>query len=669
MGFVCLLCAVTLLALGLLPFLEPGKEDDAIERPALVTLLAFALLIGSNWALAFAGLLTAAALWTCTILYALAGAWLLHARRRPAAGPVPWGRQPMVLLATACILVVVLYVVVRGTVLPIAEFDALSYHFPRAVEVLRSHTVPHIPAGDFRVAYFPWNYELLLADALLLTPGDGLAHLIGLPAAFGFCATAYAMFRRAWPALSSADAFFGVVFVLATPVLIMHLADFKNDVLFAFFLLSFVHRAARWGQLGSQWDLALASLSLGLAFGTKSNALFLLPTVLGVLIWFRHRFRLPAKQDFGRLAGWAAGLLALLVLTGSAWPLLNQAWCGHPLGDVARVGGVDGFESCTVPRYTGVSNLWRFPLLAVLRPFYLNAQDIWVFWRDEWWWWPRNRSLYSHFGWLCSALLLLIPFGWLRHRQDQGSTSTFRVIVSASMLGFILCCLPQQYRLDGAFCALPRALLCIPVLVALWTLAPLLARVRESRRRLLTVAMALGLLGYFAGQAFTYLKNDETKGFRLFAWFLLNPNQSDQQDLYGAFDRVAGPTDPVAFDGGFGCFFYPLYGKNYTRPLHFVRHQPGPLLIPRESKWVVIDRSWNVGWSHPGVTSTADFKKPLKRAPSAEDKALFRQLTTDPEWALVIINTVQNQAVFLRRSELPPGQQAPDLRAYYRAFD
>ncbi len=652
MGFLCLLSAALLLALGILPYVEGGTEEDAVERPALATLLVFALLLGTNWALALLHRLDAPSLWICTGVYALAGALLLYLRRRGTPGrPKGPGPGPLVLLGAAGLLAAGLYMLLRGALVPMWEFDALSYHYPKAVEVLRTHGIPHIPSGDFRVVYFPWNYELLIADAFLMTPGDGLIHLIGMLATFGFGAFAYAAFRRSWPRTTGTDAFLGALFVLATPVLVLQTADFKNDVLFAFFMLSFLHWAALWGPDGKPRELVLALLSLGLAFGTKANALFLIPVFAGIVWHFRGRLR-PRAGSPGRLVAWGAGLLLLFVLTGSAWPLLNKAWCGHWLGDFARVGGVDGFESNAVPRYIGFANLWRFPILALLRPFASGVDRVWVFWRHEYWWWPGNRSLYCHFGWLCSLLPALLPFGIRQHRREDGEAPAFRVFLSAGILGFVLFCLPQRYRVDGMFCGFPRALLCIPVLVALWTLLPVLAWLRERKWTLLSVLAGLGLLAYYGGQSYTYLRYDETKSYQELVWCLDHPDHPKQFGLYQAFNQVAGPSDPVAYDGGFGGFFYPLYGPDLARPLRFIPHGAHPLPVPEESKWVVIDRAWNVGWSHPGVRSTAEFGRPIQRAPSEEDLELFGQLFADPAWALVYNDPGMNQAIFVRRSAL-----------------
>ncbi|MGH7703673.1 MAG: hypothetical protein ACREMO_11295 [Gemmatimonadales bacterium] len=40
------------------------------------------------------------------------------------------------------------YVVLRGSTAFITEFDAMSYHLPKAVVMLKSGTIPFVNAGD-----------------------------------------------------------------------------------------------------------------------------------------------------------------------------------------------------------------------------------------------------------------------------------------------------------------------------------------------------------------------------------------------------------------------------------------------------------------------------------------------------------------------------------------
>jgi hypothetical protein len=235
----------------------------------------------------------------------------------------------------------------------------------------------------------------------------------------------------------------------------------------------------------------------------------------------------------------------------------------------------------------------------------------------------------------------------------MGDSARFRVLLAIGILSYTLFCLPQRYRVDGLFCAFPRAMLCLPVLAALWTVLPLLAWARERGRTLLSAGLGLGLLAYFVGQSLTYLLRDETKHIQAVAWRLDHPNHPEAGGMYQAFNAMAGSADSVAYDGGFGGFYYWLYGPELSRPLAYVSHKVHPIRIPEESKWVVIDRSWNVGWSHPGVTSAADFGRTSKRAPSQEDLECFAQLLTDPAWDLAYNDPGRNQAIFVRKKAPP----------------
>lgn len=651
MGFICFLGASLFLAAMLQPYCA-GKDRQVLksEQLALTVLLGLAILVSTNWVLACFKLLTGPSLWISMGVYSLVGGVLCLVRRPAISQRDSQGLTFLEFLAFALLGLSVLYVAVRGSVIWVGEYDALTYHFPKAVEIIRAHTIPYIPSGDFRVAYFPWNYELLLADGLLLTPGDGLSYLMSLLPAFGFAAYAHAIFRRAWPHASRFDALVGTLLVCATPIFVLQAGDYKNDLLFAFFLLSFFYWMSLWCQSSRRREFALALLSLGLCFGTKATALFVLPVCFVILWRFRSRFSLKALGGLRGTALMAVGVVIAFFLVGGGWPLLNKLWCGHFLGDFARVGGMSGYEANAVPRYTGFANLWKFPLLAILRPFSSNLEGVWVFWKHQYWWWPAYHPIYGHFGWLCSVMLLLAPLGVFLHLKSKDDVrSGFRVAISVSMLAFVLLSLPQKYRVDGMFCGFPRSLLCLPVLVALWTLVPLLGWLRDHGKIVFCTLIGLGVMAYFSAQSAIYLKNDVTKPFDMVQGILSGSVVRPTDDMANALDQAAGPTDTIAFDSGFGGMVYPLYGAQLTRPVIFLRPSAGPVSIPPQAKWVVIDRAWNVGWSHPGVSDTGQFWLPIKRAPTAEDMALFTQLSKDPDFALVWVNPLGDQAIFQRR--------------------
>jgi hypothetical protein len=373
--------------------------------------------------------------------------------------------------------------------------------------------------------------------------------------------------------------------------------------------------------------------------------------VLVVLAW-RHRSTL-APRNLREGLTYLGVFAVLAVLAGASWPLLNKLWCGHFLGDTARVGGMDGYLANAVPRYNGFGNLWKFPFLALIRPFSRNPLAVWSFWEHRYLWWPSLHPIYGHFGWLCSAILCVLPVGVLAHRKAPEG-ARYRILLTASVLAFFLLSLPQRYRVDGMFCGFPRYLLCLPAIVGLWTVVPAAAHLRDQGRKHVLALVGVALAAYFLGQSWIYLLHDTSKPVEFVLEVAANPDARPDGGASFVLDRLAGPKDAIALDSGFGGMAYPLYGRNLTRPVYYLGTDPSRARIPDAVRWVVIDRAWNVGWSHPGVTTTADFFKPFGRAPTEEDAILFLRLSKDPAFKLAYLDKETDQAIFVRRSTLAP---------------
>lgn len=642
-----------LLAAGLTPRLLPlDLEPDPGEQVASTLLVCFALLIGTNWALAALHCLNFEGLVVSTILAAAGGAALTMKQWKGWLSARPERPSPLILSFWIFFGLVVAYAAVRSLVIGprVEEFDALSYHFPKAVEIMRAHTVPHVISGDFRLSYFPWNYELLLADALILTPGDGFTFLIPLAAYLGFLASVHSVFRRCWPTSPSQDLIAGLAIVAATPILILHITANKNDVLTVFLQVEFLLWFTHWCLNGDLRSMGLAFGSFVLMLGTKTSALFLGPAALFMLWHHRKAWSPPLRTSAVRPWHLAGTAVLIFFLLGGGWLVLNFRWSGNPLGACAWAGGISSFEANAAPRYTGIANLWHFPLMLFGKPFSSNELGAWAVWDGRYWFWPTYRIVYGHFGWLCSALLILLPFSRALTRGVDDSARTFRLHLSLGLISFVLFCLPQQYRVDGMFCGMPRYMLCIPLVIAIWTSVPLLGWLRRKGWPFLHGLIVLGTLAYAMAQHWIYFKRDEARPFALFVHELLNAAPREPILMSEILDRIAKPKDVVALDGGFGALFYPAYGTQLDRPLHFLKPDPKRVSIPADTKWVLIDRSWNSGWSHPGATTAADFWGPITPRPTTEDLALLAQLRRDPDWELIVINPPLVQAIFRRRA-------------------
>ena len=114
-------------------------------------------------------------------------------------------------------------------------------------------------------------------------------------------------------------------------------------------------------------------------------------------------------------------------------------------------------------------------------------------------------------------------------------------------------------------------------------------------------------------------------------------------------DRAAGPTDEIAFDGGFDGWSYYCFGAGLGRRVTYLHPERGlPVTIPASARWVVVDRIVNIDFGDPTFVATGDWRFLGKGKPSAEDLAVFEQVQRDPRFKLVYADGSKNQAVFER---------------------
>src|SRR5580704_11812189 len=112
------------------------------------------------------------------------------------------------------------FVLWRGTVLPPYNGDALSYHMPRAAIFVQEgrFTVPQTPEG--RLASWPCDYELLLADAIALVGDDSLCGWVGTASFVAFLLVGASLLARWWG--WGRHVLVATVLVASTPVAIVH---------------------------------------------------------------------------------------------------------------------------------------------------------------------------------------------------------------------------------------------------------------------------------------------------------------------------------------------------------------------------------------------------------------------------------------------------------------
>jgi hypothetical protein len=389
--------------------------------------------------------------------------------------------------------------------------------------------------------------------------------------------------------------------------------------------------------------MLLLIVSLALAGGTKPNALAI---AVGLAPFLLMRIRELRVRDVALAA--VIAVAAFLVLGGASY-VANAFHGGAPIA--VNIAGVEAGSGMRIA-WGDFANLWQFPILLLIVPFVSSPSAVWVPWRHEYWFWPHYEIYFSHYGMLISSLIVLLPFVVIRYRRI-GDDVNRRERRAASLAGLIAVALilPLHMHPTGMFAALPRYIAFILPIVVAWTIPPLL---HELQARLPLVAWTLTcvMVAAFTAAAIDCAVNDRFAPLDFVIAAAKHPGTRRVHfwDRAGSVaDRMAGPYDTIAVDGGFDAWFYPAYGTHLTRTVVFLPEGATPDRIPPAVQWVMIDRSWNQIWENPKLTDMGKFWAFIGRGrPAPEEVRLLNALRNDPRWMLMFYDRQTNNAVFRR---------------------
>jgi hypothetical protein len=623
-------------------------ETGVLEMLTAGILVGICGWLALNWVLALTHTLHANALWTAVILLFIAAAAITVPRAKVLTQIELSREQGWTLLLLFPLFLWIVFILWRGTILPPASHDVLAYHLPKAVLLARAEGFELFFAPDPRISRFPFNYELLLANILILGKSDRLTEWIGT-ASYLMLLIATAAIARRWWRSNLLETIAAVLATAAAPVLLLHSGADKNDLLTAFFAVTALFWGGRWFVRGGRMPMLLTILALGFGFGTKSSIAAICLALTPFFLWRVAREVSARRLGFRDLSLTTIAAGAVFVLGGSISYLV--AYLALPSDStLTQAGG-----QITTIAYGDWSNYWQVPYLLLTIPFSSTDWGVWVPWRREHWFWPHYEIYFSHYGRLFTGLALTLPATawWFRKR---GAVAGERLIVIAAALLAIVIMLPTQLRPVGFFGAFARYFVFIVPLVAAATLPPLIrAASRSSRRWGVTLVAALAvafstdailcaIYDRFAPIEYTQFaaKHPGTR----FIWF--NPFRAGS-----IVDRVAAPDDTIAVDGAFDTWVYPAYGANLTRAVIFLPAAATPDEIPENVDWVIVDRSWNALWSNPEFENMGQMSTYIgKGKATPDDLRLYLALRADPRFTLIYRDEISNQAVFRRERKL-----------------
>ena len=254
--------------------------------------------------------------------------WLRQVRRRDRPIALSW-------LEKAGLVVVTLVAVttLAPPLAPPAEWDELSFHLPYAREVGLSGSL--VVLEWLRYPWFPSNYQLLYAGSLMVFPSDVFPHFLHALAGW---TSVLIVYRLGVLHLDRVAACVGAAIWLS-------LGDYwsaRIDNGVALFVLAACTALWWWREAsprhGARW-LALTAFFLGVAAGSKYQALMVLPLLGGFVLWHERR---PLVL--------AAALLCFL-MPCLYWYARNALMTGDPFNPMG--GPVFGFSNWNLDDYRG----------------------------------------------------------------------------------------------------------------------------------------------------------------------------------------------------------------------------------------------------------------------------------------------------------------------------
>jgi len=385
----------------------PVRHDFWLET-AMATALGVGIFICVFQALGIAGLLNLPGV-LLTVATGFAAAcvqvpvWLRQARALDPGPSLTWVEK-----AELAALALVALPTLVAPLAPPAAFDELMYHLPYARQVAQSGALGiH---EWLRYPWFPYNYNLLYAGALLVGD-DALPHFMN----------ALAGWLSVWMVYRLGLQYLNRVLACAAAAIWLGIGDYSNaliDMGVALFVLSAWIALWWWNEShaaqpaqGARW-LALAAFFLGLAAGSKYQALTFLP----LAAWFVvRRERRPAV--------WVAGLVCFL-LPCVYWYARNAVMTGDPFNPIgAKVFGFTNWNLADyknqvddVRAHAALPNFLIWPV--VLAPLSLA--------------WRRSPAVHAAIVFCAYSLLV-----WaLTSRYPRYMTASFPLLALVAVLGW-----------------------------------------------------------------------------------------------------------------------------------------------------------------------------------------------------------------------------------------
>ncbi|WP_431125911.1 ArnT family glycosyltransferase [Variovorax paradoxus] len=392
---------------ALLARLAPPPRRDAWLEAAMAATLGVGLFICAFQVLAIFGAFKVGATVALIVAGVVAAALQLlpwwRTVRASASPAAAWTRADKI---AAIALALVALPALVAPLAPPAAFDELMYHLPYARQVAQQGSLGiH---EWLRYPWFPYNYNLLYAAALQVGD-DVLPHFLN---ALAGLLSAVMVLRLGMQHTNRLTALIGTAIWIG-------IGDYSNaliDMGVALFVLGACVALWWWResqpvQAGMRW-LGLAAFCLGVAAGSKYQALTFLPLVAPFVIWHERRPK-----------AWALALLCFLVPC-VYWYARNAIMTGDPFNPIgARVFGfTEWIPADYVQQVADVRDHAARPN-ALIWAVFLAPFSVW---------WKRSAAVRAA-GWFC---FYSVAVWLLTSRYPRYLTASFPLLALMAAIGW-----------------------------------------------------------------------------------------------------------------------------------------------------------------------------------------------------------------------------------------
>ncbi|MCM2250894.1 MAG: hypothetical protein NDJ19_00905, partial [Ramlibacter sp.] len=358
--------------------LRAGTVDPWLAHGLCIT-AGLGLWICALQLLGIAGLLRTPA------IYALAaGGWMAAAHRRVAqrrAAGAPVSLPPKMPDLASAIVLLAASATLGSPLRPPHLWDELSYHLPHAREWAEAGSL--VINEWLRYPWFPFNFDLLFAAALLVYD-DVMPHLIHAMAGW---LVALLLYRIAIARIGR-----GPACLAALIWLWLTKDDYAGayiDMGVTLFVLAAYAAFELWReQPGRRAWLALCAFSLGVAIGSKYQALSLLPLLACGIAWIDRRARTWAVTLFWLAVPCAYWYLRNLLITGDPFNPLggwlfgffdwNAGDLQYQLQDIGWAHGWPGRVLWPAAAALLMKSAWQPPQQRTALLFCVYAVAVWL---------------------------------------------------------------------------------------------------------------------------------------------------------------------------------------------------------------------------------------------------------------------------------------------------